>query len=226
MKKKRKVKSNKSWDESEYNKQLVQSYDTFDKILKLTSEFCQKYLNEEYRELCEDMAWTVYEEGLPIEQGKPSSWASGIVHAIGWVNFLGDPSHKPYMTTTELAAGFGVSVGTMLAKSKTIRDELDIIALDPDWCLPALLADNPLVWMIKVNGFIMDARYAPPEIQQEAYRLGLIPFIPADQQKQETQATAKTKIIEFPSKTKEDSRTESAQKSKADEPGLFERLEQ
>jgi len=222
MKKKRKTKSHRFRGESKYDKHLDRASNAFDKILELTSEFCQKYLNEEYRELCEDMAWTVCEEGLPIESGKPISWASGIVHAIGWVNFLGDPSHKPYMTTTELAAGFGVSVGTMLTKSKTIRDELEIIALDPDWCLPALLADNPLAWMIKVNGFIMDARYAPTEIQQEAYQMGLIPFIPANHQKQAPQTIAQPKIIEFTPKPKEDSRTESTQKSKADEPELFE----
>ena len=34
------------------------------------------------------------------------------------------------------------------------------------------------VWMIRVNGFILDVRDAPYEIQQEAYNLKLIPYIP------------------------------------------------
>jgi hypothetical protein len=29
-----------------------------------------------------------------------------------------------------------------------------------------------------VNGFLLDARQAPAEIQAEAYRRGLIPYIP------------------------------------------------
>ncbi|HEV2122682.1 MAG TPA: hypothetical protein VGW38_07905 [Chloroflexota bacterium] len=32
--------------------------------------------------------------------------------------------------------------------------------------------------MISVNGLIFDARYAPSEIQQEALRRGLIPYLP------------------------------------------------
>ena len=35
-----------------------------------------------------------------------------------------------------------------------------------------------MVWMISVNGFLIDARYAPADIQAEAYRRGLIPYIP------------------------------------------------
>jgi hypothetical protein len=32
--------------------------------------------------------------------------------------------------------------------------------------------------MISVNGLILDARYVPREIQEAAYRKGLIPYIP------------------------------------------------
>lgn len=226
MRKKKRKKSHRFQDESEFDKHLDRAYDAFDQILELTSGFCEKHLNEDYRRLCEDLTWAVYEEGLPLETGKPSSWASGIVHAIGWVNFLSDPSHKPYMTTTELAAGFGVSVGTMMTKSRMIRDELDLIQLDPDWCLPSLIKDNPLIWMIKVNGFIMDARYAPPEIQQEAYRLGLIPYIPADEKEPELESDKGTKIIEFPSGKGKTSGPSSTQKPRDDEPNLLEKLEQ
>jgi hypothetical protein len=51
---------------------------------------------------------------------------------------------------------------------------------DPNWCLPSKIDANPMVWYIMVNGYIMDARTAPREIQAEAFRLGLIPYIPAD----------------------------------------------
>lgn len=226
MRKKRQKKSHRFQDESEFDEHLDRAYDSFDKILELTSGFCEKHLNEEYRELCEDLTWAVYEEGLPLEKGRPASWASGIIHAIGWVNFLSDPSHKPYMTTTELAAGFGVSVGTMMTKSRIIRDGLDLIQLDPEWCLSALLADNPLVWMIKVNGFVMDARYAPREIQEEAYRLGLIPYIPADQQEAEPESDTEPKVIKFPPGQNEASKPKSINQPNDDGSTLFEGLEQ
>ena len=35
-----------------------------------------------------------------------------------------------------------------------------------------------MAWMIEVNGFMVDARYASVEIQEEAFQRGLIPYIP------------------------------------------------
>ncbi|HUS71610.1 MAG TPA: DUF6398 domain-containing protein [Sedimentisphaerales bacterium] len=197
----------------------------FTEILKLTDAFCETYLNEDYRKLCEEMAMVICLGELPSEKGRPAGWASGIVHAVGWVNFLHDPGQSPYMTSAEVAEGFGVSQGTTMAKSRIIRDELGLMPLDPDWCIPAMLKDNPLVWMLEVNGFIMDIRIAPREVQEEAYRQGLIPFIPADEQEPEPKPKTGPKIIEFPSKRNETSRLKSPQKLKDDGPNLFERLE-
>ena len=52
--------------------------------------------------------------------------------------------------------------------------------LDYEWTLPSRMEDNPLIWMLNVNGFMMDIRKAPREVQQIAFEKGLIPFIPAD----------------------------------------------
>ena len=41
---------------------------------------------------------------------------------------------------------------------------------------------NPLAWMIQVNGLIADARRLPREVQEEALRKGLIPYIPGDRE--------------------------------------------
>ena len=46
--------------------------------------------------------------------------------------------------------------------------------------LPSRMEDNPLVWMLKVNGLITDIRLCPREAQVVAYENGLIPYIPAD----------------------------------------------
>ena len=50
--------------------------------------------------------------------------------------------------------------------------------MDPKWTLPSRLADNPMAWLIQVNGLIVDARQAPRDIQEEAFRRGLIPYLP------------------------------------------------
>jgi len=195
------------------------------KIAELVDEFCLNHLDEDYRELCEDLTWAAYEEGLPLASGKPAGWASGIVHAIGFVNFLQDPDQIPHMTNLQLAEGFGISQQTMIAKSRIIRRELDMMQLDPDWCTPAMLDDNPLVWMLEVNGMIVDIRAAPRGAQEEAYRLGLIPYIPADRMEPERSSDSQAKIIQFPAGQNEAPTSESARKTMGDERTLFEETE-
>ena len=117
----------------------------------------------------------------PLLSGKPESWASGIVRVVGWVNFIGDPSLPHHMTMTDIDDGMGVSEATGSAKAKAIRDLIKTHPLDPEWTLPSRMEENPMVWMIQVNGLIVDARHLPRGIQDEAVRTGLIPYIPADQ---------------------------------------------
>jgi hypothetical protein len=51
-------------------------------------------------------------------------------------------------------------------------------SFSPDWTLPSRLTKNPLMWMLKVNGLLVDVRRAPLELQRMAFEKGLIPFIP------------------------------------------------
>ena len=198
----------------------------FEQIVELIDAFCDAHLNEDYKELCEEMAGEICRTRMRLSGSKPASWAGGIVHAVGWVNFLHDPNRSPHITPAQLAESFGISKGTMMTKSRIIRDKLDIFALEPDWCLPELLADNPLLWMVEVNGFIMDIRDTPRQFQEEAYRQGLIPFIPADKQEPEPESGTGTKIIEFPSKQGEASRSKSQRTPKDEELSLFEGLKE
>ena len=57
---------------------------------------------------------------------------------------------------------------------------LRIHQLDPKWTLPSKMNENPRVWMLEVDGFLMDIRHAPRELQEAAFAKGLIPYIPAD----------------------------------------------
>ncbi|GAB4533984.1 MAG: hypothetical protein Kow0063_16660 [Anaerolineae bacterium] len=40
-----------------------------------------------------------------------------------------------------------------------------------------------MVWMLEVNGMIVDIRRMPREVQEIAYKKGSIPYIPADRKK-------------------------------------------
>ena len=220
MKKKKKTKKSKRGTEDIHD----EAFNAAEQITELTNAFCQNHLDEEYCELCEDLTWAAYEEGLPLEKGQPAGWASGIVHAIGFINFLQDPSQSPHMTSAQLADGFGVSQQTMQTKSKIIRDEFELMQFDPDWCLPSMIGENPLAWMLEIDGLVVDARTAPLEFQQEAYRLGLIPYIPGENlpQEPEPQSGTGAKIIEFPSGRNNKPASQPAQKAKDEGPGLFE----
>ena len=94
------------------------------------------------------------------------------------VNFLFDASQTPHVSASQIWEYFGLSSSTMQAKSKQIRDLLNMYQLDPDWTLPSKVDKNPLIWMVQVNGLIIDARHAPRWVQEEAFRKGLIPYIP------------------------------------------------
>lgn len=54
-------------------------------------------------------------------------------------------------------------------KSKLVRDLLNMHQLDPNWSPASKLADNPLVWMLSVNGMIVDIRQMPRELQEVAF---------------------------------------------------------
>jgi hypothetical protein len=83
---------------------------------------------------------------------------------------------------SEVDKAFGVSSGTGQGRSKTIRDRLKIGSFDPEWTLPSRMARKPMVWLIQVNGIIVDARALPREIQEEAFRQGRIPYVPGEQE--------------------------------------------
>ena len=172
-----------------------------DTIADVTDAFCRKYLDEEYavvcRDLAEDLAVT---KPCPLLRGKPLTWAAGIVYAAGWVNFLTDPGFPPFMTTKDLAEKTGVSVATLSAKKRIIEETLDLIPLDPDYTVDSRAEDNPLAWMIEVNGFLMDVRTAPREIQEAAFAQGVIPYIPGAEEHAAPQADGSPTIIQFPGK--------------------------
>jgi hypothetical protein len=47
--------------------------------------------------------------------------------------------------------------------------------LEPEYCRRKLLAHNPLVWLVEVDGMVVDARTLPTEVQTQLRQRGLIP---------------------------------------------------
>jgi hypothetical protein len=152
-------------------------------VIGLIDQFCKEYLNEEYAVLCRKLAEKLgRKRPSPLLHGSPHAWASGIVRAVGGVNFLHDKSQTPYMRSTDIDHYLGTSPSSGAAKLAAIRKMFKMYQLDPNWTLPSRLEDNPMVWMLQVNGFMVDVRHAPREVQEIAFNKGLIPYIPADRQ--------------------------------------------
>src|ERR687884_2234968 len=130
---------------------------TYEATTSLTDAFCREHLNEDYRVLARRMTASLCRKRpSPLASGQPRTWACGIVYVLGQINFLTDPSTQPYMTTADLCARFGVGQSTASAKARVISQALDTSRLNPEWSLPSLLDQNPLVWMAEVNGVLVD----------------------------------------------------------------------
>jgi len=155
--------------------------EVFDKIVAITDEVAEKNLNEEYAQTIRyATAALCRKRPSPLLKGRVKSWACGITYAIGFVNFLFDRSQDPFMSAADLCAAFGVSKSTGGNKSKEVRDILKTFQSDPNWYLPSEMDNNTMAWLISVNGFMIDARNAPRQIQELAYEKGMIPYIPDD----------------------------------------------
>jgi hypothetical protein len=151
----------------------------YGEITAITDAFCTEHLNDEYAQMSRKLAAALSRKRpSPLLRGKAATWACGIVYTIGSVNFLSDRSFEPYMRMEDLCALMGVSKSSGANKAAEIRKLFDMYQFNPNWTMPSLMDQNPMAWMITVNGLIVDARHAPRELQEEAYRKGLIPYIP------------------------------------------------
>ena len=102
-------------------------------LARLVRDFCDRFLDEEYRGLC----GRIIEElsGMqepPFLSGRVEIWAAGVIHAIGTINFLFDPSMDPYVSMDELADYFGVSKSSVTNRSGQIRRLLNIERFDEE----------------------------------------------------------------------------------------------
>ncbi|MBL8153926.1 MAG: hypothetical protein JNM70_07065 [Anaerolineae bacterium] len=163
------------------NKVPEKMRDIYDAIVALTDQICGQHLSQEYVDLSRKMAATLARKRpSPLASGRAKTWAAGIVYALGQINFLFDKTQTPYISARDLCALFDVSQNSASAKAKQIRNALRIHLLDHNWLRPSQLAEHTAVWLVSVNGYIVDIRSMPRYIQEKAYLKGIIPYVPAD----------------------------------------------
>ena len=145
-------------------------------IARLTQGFCAQHLDAEYGELCAKLIGRLARKrSSSLERGETRVWAGAVLYAIGQVNFLFDPTQHPHLKFDDLSRLTGVSKSALATRARAIMNLLRIMPLEPEYCRRKLLAQNPLAWMVEVDGIVVDARTVPSEVQTQLRRRGLIP---------------------------------------------------
>lgn len=153
-----------------------------EQIFTITDPFCAEHLDAEYGALIRKLvAKLARKRPSPLARGDLRIWAAAAIYTIGSVNFLFDRTQRPHLTGDDLSALTGVPKSTLANKAKLIRDTLRIRQMEPEFCRRELLESSPTAWLIEVNGYVVDARMMPPEVQEEARRRGLIPELPSEE---------------------------------------------
>lgn len=92
-----------------------------EEVISLTGAFCSAHLDAEYAELCRKLVGKLArKKSSPLARGDVRIWAAAVIHTIGKVNFLFDPTQAPHMTADELARLTGTVKNTVSAKSTLI----------------------------------------------------------------------------------------------------------
>lgn len=138
-----------------------------EQIIGMIREFCEKRLNEEYGQLCVELAMTLDElPHSPLLRGREEIWAAAIVYTVGRLNFLFDKSFEPYLRSDEIFDHFGTSSSTVSAKSRMITDILDLHVLDNRFATSSQIEGNPLNSLVMVDDMIVPIEALPVEIQK------------------------------------------------------------
>lgn len=135
-------------------------------LVEATTTFCDEYLDEDYKQLCEDLiAKLSRKRTVPFMSGQVKTWAATIVYALGQINFLFDKSFEPYVTPAELCAFFGVGMSNASRKATELRRSLGLREFDPEFSTAQVQGSNPMKDMVMIDGLIVPISMLPPEIR-------------------------------------------------------------
>lgn len=146
----------------EGREELSQNQGRVDEINKLVSDFCNAHLNADYADASERVFRALRSSWLDWRRGSAAGWAAGVAHATGTINFLHSREREPNMKLADIACYFDVSKSTMENRSRQIRDALNALPLDPRFCIPENLRDNPLAKLARIADDALERLSKPP----------------------------------------------------------------
>ena len=123
------------------DKATVQEYT--EKLIQMTNGFCDEYLDDEYKALCEKL-----------------------IRKAASIFFL-IKSSKPHASPDDICNYFGTSKSTTGGKAKTIRDMFKLHYFDSEFSTKELLDKSPFS-NVFLNGMPISISSLPPELQEVA----------------------------------------------------------
>ncbi len=128
-------------------------------LIEQVSDFCDKNLDNEYKELCLKMIEKMARKRtVPFLSGKLEIWAAAIIYAIGQINFLFDKSFTPYQSADDICNYFNTSKSTTSQKAKLIRDMFKLNYYDKYFSTQKMSNSNPFNELVMINNFIVPKR--------------------------------------------------------------------
>ena len=144
-------------------------------LIKLTGEFCDQYLDEEYKQLAEKLILKMKRKRqAPFLRGRVNTWAAAIIYALGQINFLFDRGSEPYVAAGDIPRYFGVSQSTVGQKAKSIRDMFKLRYWDQEFSIPRMRDSDPFKNMVMIDSLVVPVSMLSPEVQEELRRQGII----------------------------------------------------
>jgi len=143
----------------------------YNEVGGIIEKFCDEKFSADYKEEFKEICLHTLQKlrrkrPSPLEGGKANTWACGIVYAIGSNNFIFDKSQPYFMTANEISEWFGLSKKSAANKSYEVNGILNISYFMPEYCLKKVNRNNPAMWLIEKDGFLMDIRSIMREIQE------------------------------------------------------------
>lgn len=132
------------------------------KLIEMTSEFCDRYLDEEYKALAVKLIEKMSRKrNVPYERGRPEIWAASVIYALGQINFLFDKSFKPYVSADELCEYFKANQSSVSQKAKVIRDMFKMGYFDEEFSTRSMLEESPFRKYVMIDNVILDKDSLP-----------------------------------------------------------------
>src|SRR5688500_15706803 len=105
---------------------------TYDAVVHLTDEVCDRHLNAEYRELARAMtAALCRKRPSPLASGQSRTWACAILYELGRVNFLSDRASQPYPGFPRWLGFRLTSCPAFGREARRLRGEKGLLLLSP-----------------------------------------------------------------------------------------------